>query len=244
MMRFLRLLSVWILSSSFFLFFISTQFIEADPTDDFSFSLPRSTHKGIYRVLSTHQLSQILEDHLDLFPKSLIIRLSQHIEFLCKKYRFDPAFILSLISVESGFRIRAVSPMNAIGLMQIRLSTAQFVIGNFGYSSSGFENFDRNSIDSDSLNIEKLKDPFVNISIGIKYLAWLRDRFKGSFYYVLAAYNMGPARMHALLARKSFEPVKTKRYFHAVRRKIPNFRFYQRVNSPMRNKIKSHLKNA
>jgi soluble lytic murein transglycosylase-like protein len=201
----------------------------ADPTDDLSLTLGKSSnHSQVYSLLPEYQVAEILKDRLDLFPRSQIPRLSKHIVYLCRHYRFDPAFVLSLIQVESGFRTRAISQVGAVGLMQLMLPTAQFVIEQLGFHFSGYENFARHSLSRRSLRSSMLMDPFVNTAIGIAYLAWLRDYYHGSPYHLLAAYNVGPARMNELLARKSFRPTETKKYFLAIRRGVPSFRFYEK----------------
>lgn len=200
----------------------------ADPSDDFSFSLAHSPKAQVYGVLSATQVSEVLSDRLDLFPQSQVPRLAQHILCLCEKYRFDPAFILSLIQVESSFRIKATSSVGAVGLMQVMVPTAQFVVDQLGIQFSGFENFERHSLRGRTLTPSILMDPYVNTAIGVAYLAWLRDYYKGSSYHLLAAYNVGPGRMNMLLAQRSFQPTETKKYFLSIRRGVPLFRFYQR----------------
>ena len=72
-----------------------------------------------------------------------------------------------------------------------------------------------------------LADPFINLSIGIAYLEILRDRYKAfSPYTHVAAYNIGPTRMDELLARKSFKPTRTKKYYEAIMRGVPDWRYY------------------
>jgi soluble lytic murein transglycosylase-like protein len=153
--------------------------------------------------------------------------LARHIISLCKKYRFDPSFVLSLIEVESGFRVKAVSPVGAVGLMQVMSPTAQFVIQDVGFHFSGHENFSGLSLRQKVLTPQILMEPFINTAIGIAYLAWLRDYYRGySPYHILAAYNVGPGRMNELLAQKSFSPVETKKYFLNIRRGVSQIRYY------------------
>src|SRR3954454_25210048 len=47
-----------------------SSFIQADPTDDFSFTLAHGTAVDTYWLMSEQRVSQIFADHLDLFPKS------------------------------------------------------------------------------------------------------------------------------------------------------------------------------
>lgn len=106
--------------------------------------------------------------------------LSRHFLFLCKKYRFDPALILSVVFVESSFNPRAISPAGARGLMQIMPETAQDLASRNGFL---YESAD------------DLYDPFLSLTLGIHYLAYLRGLFENNLYLTLMAYNMGPNRM-------------------------------------------------
>lgn len=197
--------------------------LKADPSDDLSFSLqsPQRWETFPFHVISETRVQQILGDRLDLFPKSQLPKLSRHLIDLCREYRFDPAFVLAMIEIESSFRIKAVSPAGAVGLMQLMPATAQ-VIGRTRFKDrwgkKSAQEFER-----------ILRDPFVNLEFGVSYLAFLRDRYQGlSPYYLVAAYNVGPARMDELLSRKDFKPVNTKRYYDSIRKALHKFRYYKR----------------
>ena len=226
-MKYVVLICFWSIVLGSAGLFSTSQDFSSDPTDDLSFTWAESAQKPSNRLIPENQMTQILKDRIDLFPQSQIFKLSQHLIFLCHEYRFDPAFILSLIEVESGFRIRAKSPAGALGLMQIQIPTGNFVLKDVGVHLSGFETFKGAHLSVDELTPEVLLDPFVNTAVGMAYLAWLRDHYEGfSPYYVLAAYNVGPGRMDALLSQKSFRPRDTGRYFRNIRQKVPSFQFY------------------
>lgn len=87
------------------------------------------------------------------------------IETLNKK--ISPAFVLALISVESGGRVAAESNKGAQGLMQLIPDTA----ARFGVTDS--------------------TDPAQNIKGGVAYLEWLMNEFKGDPILALAGYNAG-----------------------------------------------------
>jgi hypothetical protein len=227
MMKYFRLVFFWSTLLVTGLFWTSAHLTEADPTDDFSFTLGHSEGTEVYNLLPEHRVSEILHSRLDLFPKSKVPGLARHIISLCKKYRFDPSFILALIEVESGFRVKAVSPVGALGLMQVMSPTAQFVIEEVGFYFTGHENFIGSNLRQKTLTKDLLMDPFINTAIGIAYLAWLRDYYRGySPYHVFAAYNVGPGRMNELLAQKSFRPTETKKYFLNIRRGAAQIRYY------------------
>lgn len=87
-------------------------------------------------------------------------------------YQLDEALLHALISTESGYEPRAVSPKGAIGLMQVMPATGK----RFG-----------------ALN---LNDPAQNLDAGARYLRVLLQQFDNDLQLVLAAYNAGE---HAVL---------------------------------------------
>jgi soluble lytic murein transglycosylase-like protein len=203
------LVSLWSMASGF---------LSADPTDDLSLYLNQAPARDVYKLMSEKKVAEVFADHLDLFPQSLTPRLAHHMVQLCKYYRFDPAFILSLIQVESGFHVKAHSRVGAMGLMQIMPATARVMVDDWALPAP-----------TGKTSIERaLTDPFFNLTMGVAYLATLREHYQGrSPYYLLAAYNVGPARMDELLARKAFRPDQTAKYYSAIRRGITGFRYYR-----------------
>lgn len=86
---------------------------------------------------------------------------------LAPEYEIDPKLVLAVIYIESGFNVRAKSPRNAQGLMQLIPETAQ------------------------RFRVKNAYDPADNIKGGLAYLQWLLAYFKGNVPLVLAAYNAG-----------------------------------------------------
>ncbi|MBL7715405.1 MAG: transglycosylase SLT domain-containing protein [Bdellovibrionales bacterium] len=185
-----------------------------DLTGDFSFSLVFHRKAESNELMTPDRVERILRDHLDSFPKAWIPRLANHLLDLCRKHQFDPALILSVIRVESAFKVKARSPVGAMGLMQIMPATAFFVAKTNGI------HFPR---------ARALEDPFTNLTIGINYLAHLRNKYSEvSPYYQFAAYNMGPARLDQLRREKGkrFRGTTTRDYYEAIRRGVPVIRSY------------------
>ncbi|GHA50787.1 murein transglycosylase [Amylibacter ulvae] len=79
----------------------------------------------------------------------------------------SPAFLLAIISVESGGRVDATSSAGAQGLMQLIPATAK------------------------RFNVDDPTDPVQNITGGAAYLEWLLAEFRHDPLLALAAYNAG-----------------------------------------------------
>jgi soluble lytic murein transglycosylase-like protein len=86
---------------------------------------------------------------------------------LAQQYDIDGELVRAIISVESNFDPRAVSPAGAQGLMQLMPETAR------------------------RCQVRQRFDPRANIEGGIRYLRDLWQRFGGDLSQVLAAYNAG-----------------------------------------------------
>jgi soluble lytic murein transglycosylase-like protein len=85
-----------------------------------------------------------------------------------ERNRVDSLLLAAVVESESRFLPHAVSPCGAVGLMQLLPSTGE----DYG--------------------AKNLRDPYVNIDAGSRYLRALLERFKGRSDLALAAYNTGP----------------------------------------------------
>ena len=87
--------------------------------------------------------------------------------------------VVAVMHVESRFHTFAVSPVGALGLMQILPATGAEFAAEAGVDWRGSRT---------------LFDPHANVKLGIAYLEWLGDRY-GRLDVALAAYNWGPGRI-------------------------------------------------
>jgi len=185
---------------------------EADPISDFSFGIPAAYVTPRYIERSQIHVADVFRRRLDSKPTPAQARaLAKTLIRLCRQYRFEPALILSFINIESGFRTQVVSSAGAVGLMQLMPPTAKLVAHRSKIPYSG---------------PRALRNPATNLTLGIAYLAFLRDKYEGlpAFYYI-AAYLVGPHRLDQLVAKK-FKPIQTKAYFEKIKRGVPSWRYY------------------
>lgn len=94
-------------------------------------------------------------------------------------YQIPEALIRAVITVESGFDPRAVSPANAHGLMQLIPATAERMM------------------------VSDIHDPRQNIFGGTRYLRVLANTFNGNLALTLAGYNAGE---HAVIKYGGIPP--------------------------------------
>jgi soluble lytic murein transglycosylase-like protein len=92
-------------------------------------------------------------------------------------FTIDRALVYAIVRQESGFNPAAISPVGAIGLMQLMPGSAALALGDNRLKS----------------NPKPLFDPAFNLRAGQTYLAWLMDRGVGTdLLRTVAAYNAGP----------------------------------------------------
>jgi soluble lytic murein transglycosylase-like protein len=63
---------------------------------------------------------------------------------------------------------------------------------------------------------ELTADPALNVRLGVRYLKYLKDTFRGRLDYALMAYNAGPNKLNAALKQKQGD--QWANYVRAVRR--------------------------
>ncbi len=123
---------------------------------------------------------------------------SPYINNIARQHGLDPALMHAVISAESSYNPRAVSPAGARGLMQLMPATAR----RFGVTNSF--------------------DPIQNMTGGAKYLRWLLKHFDGNVDLALAGYNAGEG---AVKKHGGIPPYReTQTYVRRVRQFYNHFR--------------------
>jgi soluble lytic murein transglycosylase-like protein len=93
------------------------------------------------------------------------------IDEAARTYGLDPRMIKAVMQAESAFNAMAVSPVGALGLMQLMPDVAT------------------------ELGVTDPLDPRQNIMAGSKYLKQLLDSHNGNVRLALASYNAGPGNV-------------------------------------------------
>jgi tetratricopeptide (TPR) repeat protein len=99
-------------------------------------------------------------------------------------YDVDPLLAMGLMRQESVYRQWALSPVGAIGLMQVMPRTGSRVAALMG---------------DPHYSPEQLEDPATNVRYGVWYLSRLMERFGGAFPLAVASYNGGPHNVSSWL---------------------------------------------
>jgi soluble lytic murein transglycosylase-like protein len=138
---------------------------EADPALDF-----------VRRELDTRPTG-LSEPELDALAQAIVTEARRH--------RLDPQLVMAVMFVESRYHAFALSPVGAMGLMQILPSTGEELAQRLGVPWHGNRT---------------LFDPMLNVRLGVAYLRELQSQF-GSLEVALAAYNWGPGHIGRRLRR-------------------------------------------
>jgi soluble lytic murein transglycosylase len=115
------------------------------------------------------------------YPKAY----SEHVEKFSKKFEVPKELVWGIMRAETNYRKDAISPVGALGLMQVMPFT--------GYRLAGI-------LGEKDFKVPMLLQPETSIKFGSRYLKRLMDRFENTIPLVAAGYNAGPHRVKSWLA--------------------------------------------
>lgn len=124
---------------------------------------------GLLFIQNVHAEGYVLRTCDQYSPSTLREKASAYqdlIDAVSAQYGVNADLIKAVITAETCFRPSAVSHKGASGLMQLMPATAR----RFGATDSSI---------------------YDNVHAGTRYLRWLLDRYQGSVYHAVAAYNSG-----------------------------------------------------
>jgi soluble lytic murein transglycosylase-like protein len=104
-----------------------------------------------------------------------------------RRHGYDPLFIMALIQVESGCSPTARGEQGAVGLTQLKPSTARAMAREVGLPWAGGET---------------LIHPVLNVQLGLAYLSKLERQFQDP-YLAMVAFNKGPARVAGMTRQRA-----------------------------------------
>jgi hypothetical protein len=140
-------------------------------------------------------------------PPAPEVPYGEQIRTAASENGIDPLLVASVISAESNFNSRAVSPKSAFGLMQLRPQTAA------------------------SFAVRNLFDPQQNIDAGTRYLKQLLDLYEQNVTLALAAYNAGPSRVAQYRGVPPFP--ETRAYIQRVNAKLQMQKAATAITTPL-----------
>lgn len=113
------------------------------------------------------------------------LKFREEVFSACEDFSIDKALVFAVIKVESDFNKDAVSSKGAVGLMQIKPSTAEYIAQKTFTTS-----YD-------------LYSPKTNIRFGVWYLRYLILRFE-DISVALCAYNAGEGNVSLWLKNREY----------------------------------------
>ncbi len=151
---------------------------------------------------------------------SFKLQYKKIIEVESKNYGVEQGIIYSIIKAESKFNKNAKSSAGAVGLMQIKLSSANYMLAQNG---------------KQQITEAQLFLPETNIKLGTQYFAYLQKKFK-VLDTAICAYNAGETVVRGWLKNsnnsadgktlKNIPFAETKKYLSKVQF---NIKVYQKI---------------
>jgi soluble lytic murein transglycosylase len=143
------------------------------------------------KELSKDQFELIILNSLDIKDQKNLKPFLATILKTSEEYQLDPFWMLSIVMVESRFKVDVTSNKNAQGLMQIRPETALHL----------YQLKNRDYVITDNLNLYAVEE---NLELGAFYLKKLLQNFRMDFKNATIAYNLGPNRLKNLLSNEDY----------------------------------------
>jgi soluble lytic murein transglycosylase len=143
------------------------------------------------------------------------------VQKFAKQFEIPFELVWGIMRAESQYRKDVISPVGALGLMQVMPNTGQKIAGMIGDSQ---------------FQVKKLLEPETAVKIGSRYLARLMKKFENSVPLTAAGYNAGPHRVKSWLV--SFGDLEIDEFIehipfletrNYVKRVVSNFYIYNQL---------------
>jgi hypothetical protein len=150
----------------------------------------------LVREVQLRQLEQHLSQRMRGLDPALHEDLARVILEECEAARLDARLVLAVIEVESGYDPSAISPVGALGLMQLLPGTQRREVGVRPGQA------------------DEAGDPIGNVRAGIRYLRRCLDSYP-DLDVALMAYNAGPNRLYGWIQAGAV-PIEVRGYARRV----------------------------
>ena len=107
-----------------------------------------------------------------------------------RRNNIDPFLVAAVLKNESEFKPGAVSPVGAVGMMQIMPETGEWIAKQMGM---------------DGYSVDSLYNPGINIRMGCWYLSELKYECKDNLLLMMMAYNAGRGNTHGWMAANGWD---------------------------------------
>lgn len=147
---------------------------------------------------------------------------SEYVYQYAQDYQVDSLLVFAIIKAESNFKLDSSSKSGAIGLMQLVMNTAKEV-------AEDIEGMD-------TVTVEDLYNPQINIQLGTKYFSRLLKKYDGNIGLALAAYNAGMGNVDRWIAEgtvqadgSDIENIPYRETNNYVRKILNSYEIYQNL---------------
>ena len=181
--------------------------------------------KNIKKVLAiiivTAIIIVVFKPQIFLLKKIYKLEYSEYVYKYSQENELDPFLVFAIIKNESNFNQSIESSMGAIGLMQLMESTAVEIANTIGHEVA---------------TKEVLYNPEINIKIGTKYFAYLKEHYNGNEQLALTAYNAGMGNVDKWIKEEvidedgsDLENIPYKETNNYVRKIVRDYRIYKEL---------------
>ena len=160
--------------------------------------LEMGDYNGAYNLLRNGRPRKFEKENFYQWGLCFPLAFREQVSRLAVTGNVPESLIYAVIRAESSFSPSALSPVGAVGLMQLMPATAAALVNN----SDG------------TFNSSSLTNPETNIRLGISYLRDLLTLYKGNVVFAVAAYNAGSGSVNRW--RKSFGEMRTDEFIENI----------------------------
>lgn len=160
--------------------------------------LEMDDYNGAYNLLRNERPRKFEKENSYQWGLCFPLAFREYVEQMAAEFGIPEGLIYSVIRSESSFSPTALSPVGAVGLMQLMPATAASI------ANGGKGNF----------NADALTSPKTNIRYGVKHLRDLLTLYKGDRILAVAAYNAGAGNVNRW--RKTFGYLRTDEFVESI----------------------------